>query len=112
MDTIETPLVSIVIPLYNRAELIAETLQSVLMQFYQNWECIVVDDGSTDNSFQVIKSLFEKDNRIKVYERNREPKGASTCRNIGIEKSNGEYIIFLDSDDLLDSDSLVSFFIS
>lgn len=95
------PLVSIIIPSFNRADLITETLESVIAQTYQNWECIVVDDGSTDNTESLLRKLSKKDQRFKFYQRHREPKGAPTCRNIGLEKSNGEYIIFLDSDDLL-----------
>lgn len=94
-------LISIIIPSYNRAHLIGETLDSVLNQTYQNWECIVVDDGSTDNTLAISKKFAEKDTRFKIYQRNRGPKGAPTCRNIGVEKSQGEYLIFLDSDDLL-----------
>ena len=95
------PLVSIIIPIYNRADLIVETLQSVIAQTYENWECIVVDDGSSDNSFDVIQNFSEKDKRIRADTRVREPKGAPTCRNIGMKMSKGEFIIFLDSDDLM-----------
>ncbi len=93
--------ISIIIPNYNRANFLSETIQSVLDQSYQNWECLVVDDGSNDNSYQVTDSYIKKDSRIKWIERNRLPKGAPTCRNIGAELSTGKYIIFLDSDDLL-----------
>ncbi len=96
-----TPLVSIIIPTYNRAHLIGETLDSVLGQTYTNWECIVVDDGSTDETKKLLATYCEKDTRIKLFSRCRGPKGAPSCRNIGIEKSNGSYLIFLDSDDLL-----------
>jgi glycosyltransferase involved in cell wall biosynthesis len=94
-------LVSIVIPSYNRESLISETLNSVKAQTYTNWECIVVDDGSTDNTISVVESYVNKDNRFKLIKRNREPKGAPTCRNIGLENAKGEYVIFLDSDDIL-----------
>lgn len=93
--------ISIIIPVYNREKLVVETLESVLAQTYTNWECIVVDDGSTDNSWEVLQTYAEKDQRIKVFQRDREPKGAPTCRNIGMEKAEGAYLIFLDSDDLL-----------
>ncbi len=98
---IEQPFVSIIIPSYNRSELIQETLDSVYSQSYQNWECTVVDDGSTDGTQEIITRYVMKDERFCFFQRNREPKGAPTCRNIGIEKSAGDYIIFLDSDDLL-----------
>lgn len=97
-----TPLVSIIIPSYNRADLIAETLDSVLKQTYSNWECIIVDDGSTDNSLAVIQKYLNKDSRFLFLSRpNYKKKGPSSCRNYGIEKAKGDYIIFLDSDDLL-----------
>jgi glycosyltransferase involved in cell wall biosynthesis len=94
-------LVSVIIPLFDRAELICESIQSVLSQTYPHWELVVVDDGSTDGSDKVAMAYAEEDERIHFYCRNREPKGAPTCRNIGLEKSRGEYVIFLDSDDLL-----------
>lgn len=95
-------MVSIIIPNYNKAKVIEETLQSVFSQDYKDWECIIVDDQSTDNSIEVIQKYLEKDSRFSLYERTAERiKGPSTCRNIGIEKAAGEYIIFLDSDDLL-----------
>ncbi|MEL1240143.1 glycosyltransferase family 2 protein [Flavobacterium flavipallidum] len=97
------PLVSIIIPTYNRADLIGETLDSVLAQTYQNWECIIVDDGSTDNSKHVIGEYLEKDGRFQYHNRPLErPKGANTCRNYGFKVSKGEYVIYLDSDDVLD----------
>ena len=95
------PLISVIIPSYNRSELIKETLDSVHSQSYQNWECIIVDDGSTDGSQEIITRYVMKDELFRFFQRNREPKGAPTCRNIGIEKSEGDYFIFLDSDDLL-----------
>jgi glycosyltransferase involved in cell wall biosynthesis len=93
--------VSIITPLYNRQDFIIKTAESVLAQEYQNWEWIIVDDGSTDESIHIVENYAENDQRIKVYQRNRLPKGASTSRNIGLESANGEYIIFLDSDDYL-----------
>jgi glycosyltransferase involved in cell wall biosynthesis len=94
MDNKYHPLVSIVIPNYNRESLIEETLNSVLQQTINNWECIIVDDGSTDNSINLIKHFTEKDNRFKLILRDRKPKGASTCRNIGIAHSRSQYIVF------------------
>ncbi|RTY76864.1 glycosyltransferase family 2 protein [Flavobacterium sp. LS1R10] len=97
-----TPLVSIIIPTYNRANLITETLNSVLKQTYFNWECIIIDDGSTDNSLVVIQKYLNKDSRFLYLLRpDYKKKGPSSCRNYGIEKVTGDYIIFLDSDDLL-----------
>lgn len=93
--------ISIIIPVYNRPALVAECLDSILAQTNPNWECIVVDDGSTDNTWEVLESYAEKDERIKVFKRHREPKGAPTCRNIGAELANGDYFVFFDSDDIL-----------
>lgn len=97
----EEPLVSIIVPVFNRAHLVFDALDSILSQTYSNWECIVVDDGSTDNTWDVIDSYAKKDSRIKIFKRDRLPKGAPTCRNIGVEKSSADYIMFLDSDDIL-----------
>lgn len=95
-------MVSIIIPNYNKAKAIEETLQSVLSQSYKNWECIIIDDQSTDNSIEIIQKYLEKDSRFSFHKRTDERmKGPSTCRNIGIEKAIGDYVIFLDSDDLL-----------
>ena len=107
------PLVSIIVPAYNRASLIGETLESVKSQTYQNWECIVVDDGSMDETIEIVKNNISSDGRIKLLFRTEELKGAPTCRNIGIKNSSGKYLIFLDSDDLLASKCLenrVSYF--
>lgn len=95
------PLVSIVIPLYNRLVFIEETLQSLVRQTYKHWEAIVVDDGSTDGSYERVAECVRREPRIKLYRRDREPKGASVCRNVGAERATGNYLIFLDSDDLL-----------
>ncbi len=90
------PEVSIIIPTYNRAHLIKRAIQSVLNQTYQNFEIIVVDDGSTDNTEEEVKNL----NNQKIrYIRYNENKGAASARNTGIKVSRGEYIAFQDSDD-------------
>ena len=100
-------LVSIIIPVYNRANIIAETLESVINQTYENWECIIVDDGSTDNTVAVLNTYSEKDSRIKVYTRPFvKRKGASSCRNYGFYKSKGSFIQYLDSDDLISENKL------
>ncbi|WP_066219255.1 glycosyltransferase family 2 protein [Formosa haliotis] len=96
------PLVSIIIPTFNREHLIGETLDSVLAQTYQNWECIVVDDGSTDKTEKVLQEYINRDKRFNYYKRtNNYLKGASGCRNNGIKLSKGDYLQFLDSDDIL-----------
>lgn len=98
----ETPLVSIIIPTYNRAYLIGETLDSVLAQTYTNWECIVVDDGSTDDTAVLLTAYCDKDTRFQYHHRPKgRPKGANACRNYGFELSKGKWIQLLDSDDVL-----------
>jgi glycosyltransferase involved in cell wall biosynthesis len=99
--------VSIIIPSFNRAAIIEETLQSVQSQSYQNWECIVVDDGSTDDSIKVVESFCRKDARFSSHT-NQRMKGAPGSRNVGIAKSKGDYLIFLDSDDLLEQNCLAN----
>ncbi|MDO6390233.1 glycosyltransferase family 2 protein [Pontibacter sp. BT731] len=93
--------VSIVIPLYNREKLIIETIQSVQNQSYENFECIIIDDGSNDNSFAVVRDHLRDDARFIVLNRKSELKGACVCRNEGVDLATGDYIMFLDSDDLL-----------
>ncbi len=96
------PRLSICIPLFNRQELVKETLDSVLAQTFTDWECIIVDDRSTDDSFAVAKSYAERDARFKALQRPEERiKGAPTCRNIAFDNSTGEYVYFFDSDDLM-----------
>ncbi len=96
------PPVSIIIPNYNRADLIRETLDSVLAQSYTNWECLIVDDGSTDNSKEVIQKYVDRDKRFQLHKRPKDRlKGANACRNYGFELSKGEYINWFDSDDLM-----------
>ncbi|MFC0263490.1 glycosyltransferase family 2 protein [Fontibacter flavus] len=96
------PLVSILIPNYNKALYLRETLDSVLAQTYTNWECIIVDDHSTDNSWEILEKYAQKDSRFKIFKRpeNRK-KGGNAARNYAFEKSEGEFINWLDSDDLL-----------
>lgn len=99
------PLVSIIIPTYNRAHLICETLDSVLAQTYKNWECIVVDDGSTDNTVEVVNSYVQKDIRFQFHQRPADrKKGANSCRNYGFELSKGDYINWFDDDDVMHKD--------
>ncbi len=98
----EQPLVSIIIPTYNRAHLIGETLDSVLAQTYTNWECIVVDDGSTDATDALMAKYCAKDSRIRYYHRPEEHlPGGNGARNYGFKMSKGEYIQWFDSDDLM-----------
>jgi hypothetical protein len=97
-------LVSIIIPCYNQAQYLDEALQSVLDQTYTNWECIVVNDGSLDDTEKIAKTWTAKDNRfIYFYKENG---GVSSARNFGLEKAKGDYIQFLDADDILDKNKL------
>lgn len=100
-------LVSIIIPVYNRANLIAQTLESVLAQDYKQWECIVVDDGSTDSSKAVARQFADRDPRFSLFTRPDDlTKGANSCRNFGFKKTNGEFILWFDSDDIMNPDDL------
>ena len=95
-------LISVIIPTYNRAHFLGCTLDSLLSQSYELWECLVIDDGSSDYTAELMDFYCMRDYRIKFYKRPKiRKKGASTCRNIGFEKSRGTYIQYLDSDDLL-----------
>jgi glycosyltransferase involved in cell wall biosynthesis len=102
------PLVSIIIPTYNRAHLLGETLDSVLAQTYTYWECFIVDDGSTDNTEQFVRSYCERDKRFQFYKRpENRPKGANACRNYGFELSKGEYMNWFDDDDIMVKDKIM-----
>jgi glycosyltransferase involved in cell wall biosynthesis len=92
-------LVSIITPSYNCEKFISGTIHSVLDQTYKNWELLIVDDQSTDNSVRIITQFLKEDNRIQLF-RQKVNSGVAICRNLAIEKSKGEFIAFLDSDDL------------
>jgi glycosyltransferase involved in cell wall biosynthesis len=99
--------VTIIIPTFNRAHLIGETLDSILLQTYTNWECIIIDDGSNDDSDVVISKYCSSDNRFQFIKRPKnKPKGGNSCRNIGLDNAKGDYIVFFDSDDLMTPDHL------
>ncbi|NEV93946.1 glycosyltransferase family 2 protein [Psychroflexus sp. YR1-1] len=105
--TSDNPLVSIIIPTYNRAHLIEETLDSVLAQTYRNWECIIVDDGSSDNTDDVVGTYVKKGSRFRYYHRPEEHlPGGNGARNFGFKMSQSAFIIFLDSDDIIAKDCL------
>ena len=101
------PLISIIIPSYNRKDLICETLDSVLAQTYINWECIIIDDRSTDGTNSIIKEYASLDKRFVIVLKPIVLKqGASVSKNLGLQMARGEYIQFLDSDDILAENKL------
>ncbi len=93
-------LISIIIPTFNRAELLRETLDSIVNQNYKNWECIVIDDHSTDHTQKTIQAFELLDSRFKS-SKNSYKKGAPGARNTGLKHAKGEYIYFFDSDNLM-----------
>lgn len=95
----DAKLVSVIMPAYNAEKTILQSINSVINQTYTNWELIIVDDGSNDESLEIIKNVKEKDKRINFYQ-NKKNLGVSETRNKGITKSKGNLIAFLDSDDL------------
>jgi glycosyltransferase involved in cell wall biosynthesis len=106
-DCFEEDLVSVLIPLYNRIDYIKETIESVTSQDYEHIELIVVDDGSTDGSFELVSSLADKYKFSIYFHDNRENKGQSAALNLALSKARGEFISILDSDDLF-SDGKIS----
>ncbi|TWI88223.1 teichuronic acid biosynthesis glycosyltransferase TuaG [Chitinophaga japonensis] len=99
------PLVSIITPAYNVEKYIDATITSVIKQTYENWELIVVDDHSGDDTFSIVSSYAQQDKRIRIV-KTPENGGAAAARNFGIELARGAYIAFLDSDDLWMPDKL------
>lgn len=98
MNTAEN-LISIILPVYNRRNVIEECINSVVAQSYQNFEIVIVDDGSTDDTLAICRALADKEPRIKLFESAHG--GVSAARNIALEKANGDYYFFLDSDDVI-----------
>ena len=93
------PNISVIIPTYNRANLIRNTIQGVIDQTYTDWELLIVDDGSTDNTRDIVNQFMSKDSRIKYFYEEASG-GPSAPRNLGINNALGKYVAFLDSDDL------------
>lgn len=98
-------LVSIITPVYNSAQFLSETIDSVLKQTYKNWELILIDDVSNDNSIEIIKGFIKKDKRIKLITLKKNG-GAGIARNVGLSNVNGSYVAFLDSDDVWEQEKL------
>ncbi len=97
-NDLNQPLISVIIPAFNAEIFLAKTLESVLSQTYQNIEILVVDDGSTDTTAEIIKSFAQKDSRISLLQQSNA--GVAAARNLAIEKSRGEYIAPIDADDI------------
>ncbi len=99
-------LASIITPCYNGAKYISQTIDSVLAQTYENWEMIIIDDGSKDNSEEIVRAYMEKDSRIKFLQQANA--GSAAARNNGIRSAEGQYIALLDADDLWEPEFLES----
>lgn len=99
------PKVSVIIPAYNAAKTITETLESALAQTFEDFEIIVADDGSTDNTSETVLRLADADERVKLFQVNKN-QGVAKARNFAISNAGGEWIAFLDSDDLWEKDKL------
>ena len=94
------PLISIIVPCYNKAVYLTDALDSVLNQTYLNWECIIIDDGSPDATASIAKEYLNKDKRFKYYYQDNQ--GVSLARNNGIKRSSGKFILPLDADDIIE----------
>ena len=92
-------LVSIITPAYNSAKFIAETIQSVQNQTYENWEMIIVDDGSSDETLAIVQAFIDEDKRIQCYKLEQNS-GPAVARNFAIEKAKGAFMTFIDADDI------------
>ena len=101
------PKVSIITASYNYAQYIRDAIESVIGQTFQDWEMLIIDDGSTDNSAEIIDEYIKKDNRIRLYSHlNNKNKGLIETLKLGISQAKGEYIVFLESDDYIEKDYL------
>ena len=105
MSSTKQPLVSIVVPMHNAARFIHDTIQTAQAQTYKNWEMLIVDDASTDDSVAIVKNYVEADSRIRLLSQTTNG-GAAKARNAGVAASKGRYIAFLDADDLWHPDKL------
>lgn len=94
--------VSIIVPIYNSEKYLSKCIDSIIKQKYKNIEILLIDDGSNDKSYEICKEYLKKDKRIKVF--SQKNSGPSSARNLGLDKASGEYIIFVDSDDYIESD--------
>lgn len=104
--TNEKPLVSIIMPVYNTEKYLETSISSVIQQTYENWELMIVDDGSKDNSVSIIQTYAQKDQRIHLFINDSDQHGPGIARNIGLDHIRGKYTYFIDSDDWIDKDLL------
>lgn len=102
----KTPLISVIVPVYNGQEYLESTIDSVLSQTYINWEILLIDNGSTDSTHQIISKYISSDSRIRTISLETNSGGPARPRNIGIDEAKGQYISFLDADDLWERDKL------
>lgn len=104
MPAIDHPLVTIVVPCYGQAAYLDEALQSVYQQSYTHWECLIIDDGSPDNTAEIARQWASKDSRFALLQQAN--RGLSSARNLGLSKASGRYVQFLDADDLIEPEKL------
>ena len=101
------PAITIIMATYNRANFIKETLLSIQNQTFANWECIIIDDGGTDNTGDIIQEVLQDDKRFQFLKRTGQyKKGLPGCRNCGLDLAQGDYIVFFDDDDIVHPDNL------
>ena len=98
----KTPTISVIIPVYNAASFVGRCIKSVLSQTYCDWQMILVDDGSKDNSLEICQKYAASDSRLQII--HQENAGAGAARNAGLAKAVGKYIVFIDSDDYVDKE--------
>lgn len=103
----KNPLVSIIVPCYNGEKYIHRCIESILTQSYKNLEIIIIDDGSSDNSYEILKEIQNKDNRVQILKQ--ENQGPSVARNKGIETAQGYWITFIDIDDKVENNYIANF---
>ncbi|RBN50309.1 glycosyltransferase family 2 protein [Flavobacterium psychrolimnae] len=101
------PKITIIMATYNRAHFIMETLESIQNQSFKNWECLIIDDGGTDDTKKILVPILEQDDRFQFLKRSyKYKKGLPGCRNCGLDIAKGEFIVFFDDDDLVHPDNL------
>ena len=102
MKSAVNPIVSIIMATFNRAHLITETLESIRYQSFEDWECLIIDDGSSDETEILVRTFLDLDQRFKYFRRGSDHlKGLPGCRNDGLDRAKGEFVIFFDDDDIV-----------